>query len=101
MYCNWHTDISSLTGLTAAMWQDGEGSEAPAPDSVCGLHVKTRGQQEVRIEIPPSVVAFQIGKTAELASGGLLCATPHAVLVRPIPPISGQIVSLQTLSIAS
>lgn len=88
MYCNWHTDISSLTGLTAAMWQRSDGGEAPAPDATCGLHVKTRARQKVRVEIPPHAIAFQIGKTAELASGGLLCATPHAVMVRQRPPLS-------------
>ena len=34
----------------------------------------------VRVVVPPDHCAFQVGETAQILSGGLLQATPHAVL---------------------
>ena len=44
-----------------------------------GLLAQTRSGQVVRVAVPASVCAFQIGETSQIQSGGLLQATPHAV----------------------
>ena len=44
-----------------------------------GLYCRNRKSQLVKVSIPPSHLAFQIGETAQIHSGGVLQATPHAV----------------------
>jgi isopenicillin N synthase-like dioxygenase len=44
-----------------------------------GLHIQARNGQCVPIPIPTNCCAYQIGETAQIMSGGLLQATPHAV----------------------
>jgi hypothetical protein len=71
----------SLTGLVPGMFLDEKGNEVPCPDeSRCGLFIQTRQGDQVRASIPPDHCAFQIGETSQIQSGGLLQATPHAVL---------------------
>lgn len=41
-----------------------------------------------RIVLPPDMLAFQIGETAQILSGGVLQATPHSVQASPVPGIS-------------
>ena len=41
-------------------------------DDVSGLFAMTRNHQEVKIKIPQNSLAFQIGETAQIVSGGLL-----------------------------
>ena len=49
-------------------------------DPRAGLHVAPSvGGPPRRVRIPPDAIAFQIGETAQLLSGGLLRATAHAV----------------------
>lgn len=54
--------------------------QQPCPDpNDSGLYIETRSGEQVRVQC--SSCAFQIGETAQIQSGGLLQATPHAVLM--------------------
>ena len=44
-----------------------------------GLYIQARNGQCVQVPIPTNFCAYQIGETAQIMSGGLLQATPHAV----------------------
>ena len=44
-----------------------------------GLFIQARNGQCVHVPIPTNCCAYQIGETAQIMSGGLLQATPHAV----------------------
>jgi len=80
-WCAWHNDHGSLTGLCPAMYQDvrDTSKEIPCPDKEAGLWVRTRQHKEFRVTYPKDFLAFQIGETAQIMSGGVLRATPHAV----------------------
>lgn len=78
-WCGWHNDHCSLTGLVPAMYIDEDGKEIPNPDPDSGLYIKSRNGALVRASIPTYALAFQIGETAQIHSGGILQATPHAV----------------------
>jgi isopenicillin N synthase-like dioxygenase len=79
-WCGWHTDHGSLTALTPAMYLDAAtGAEAPTPDGRAGLWVRDRAGRAAQVAFPPGAAAFQVGAAAQVASGGLLRATPHCV----------------------
>ncbi|KAF9915098.1 hypothetical protein BX616_006895 [Lobosporangium transversale] len=83
-WCGWHLDHGSLTGLTSAMYIDesdkSEGwKEVSCPDPEAGLYIRNRGQQVVKASIPRDHLAFQTGEALQLATRGLLAATPHCV----------------------
>ena len=78
-WCGWHNDHGSLTGLVPAMYLDSSGNEIACPDSSAGLYIKSRRGDVVHVKIPSNCLAFQIGETAQIHTGGLLQATPHAV----------------------
>jgi len=78
-WCGWHNDHGSLTALIPAMFLDEKGDEVDAPDSDAGLYIKSRKGTVVKAAVPPSCIAFQIGETAMIHSGGALLATPHCV----------------------
>lgn len=78
-WCGWHNDHGSLTGLTSAMFLDTDGKEVANVDGKAGLYIRNRKSQLVKIGIPRDHIAFQIGETAQIHSGGFLQATPHAV----------------------
>lgn len=78
-WCGWHNDHCSLTGLLPAMYIDVNGEEISNPDPESGLYIKARDGRLVRASIPSNAMAFQIGETAQIHSGGILQATPHAV----------------------
>eukprot|EP00735_Rhodelphis_limneticus_P011344 TRINITY_DN442_c0_g1::TRINITY_DN442_c0_g1_i1::g.2519::m.2519 TRINITY_DN442_c0_g1::TRINITY_DN442_c0_g1_i1::g.2519 ORF type:complete len:374 (+),score=90.90,DIOX_N/PF14226.1/2.1e-06,DIOX_N/PF14226.1/9.3e+02,2OG-FeII_Oxy/PF03171.15/5.7e+03,2OG-FeII_Oxy/PF03171.15/0.00099 TRINITY_DN442_c0_g1_i1:67-1188(+) len=78
-WCGWHNDHGSLTGLTSAMYLDANGNEVPAPDSTCGLYIKSRHGDLIKGSYPVDCLGFQIGETAQVHSGGILQATPHSV----------------------
>jgi len=46
-----------------------------------GLHIKSRSGKIHRVAIPDpdSTLAFQVGETTQIVTGGVLQATPHAV----------------------
>jgi isopenicillin N synthase-like dioxygenase len=93
-WCGWHSDHGSLTALCPAMYfEEAPGhsglspegtpppvrSDFPPPDALVGLYVRTRAGGERKVAIPRDCVAFQIGESAQVMTGGLLQATPHAV----------------------
>lgn len=78
-WCGWHNDHGSLTGLTSAMYFDAEGNAATNSDTSAGLYIRGRKGELVKAAFPADHIAFQIGETAQIHSGGLLQATPHAV----------------------
>jgi len=78
-WCGWHNDHGSLTGLVPAMFMDDKGNQVASPDPKAGLYVRSRSGDIVKVSIPSNCLAFQIGETACVHSGGTLQATPHAV----------------------
>jgi isopenicillin N synthase-like dioxygenase len=77
--CGWHNDHSSLTALLPALFFDDTTGVQVPPPSGAGLYVRTRQGKNVRIRLPANGLAFQIGETAQILSGGILQATPHCV----------------------
>ena len=59
-----------------------------SPDPQAGLYVKSRQGQIHKVVAPPNSLLFQIGETAQIHSGGVLQATPHAVCGANIAGIS-------------
>ncbi|KAF9386440.1 hypothetical protein CPB97_003705 [Podila verticillata] len=81
-WCGWHLDHGSLTGLTSAMFiEESEPGlkEVKCPDAEAGLYIRNRGQEVVKASIPRDHIAFQTGEALQLATRGLLAATPHCV----------------------
>ena len=78
-WCGWHNDHGSLTGLVPAMYLDANGAEVPSPDPTAGLYIKARDGRLVHVAVPSDALAFQVGETAQIHTGGILQATPHAV----------------------
>lgn len=79
-WCGWHNDHGSLTGLTSAMYLDAEsGTPTTNNDPSAGLYIRGRHGQLIKAAFPADQIAFQIGETAQIHSGGALQATPHAV----------------------
>ena len=84
----WHNDHGSLTGLVAGLFLDARtGAPLPAPpDPTAGLYIRDRRGALHHVQVGPDELAFQIGEAAQIHSGGLLQATPHAV--RGCAPVS-------------
>ena len=78
-WCGWHNDHCSLTGLVPAMYLDSSGNEISCPDSNAGLYIKSRRGELIHVKIPHNAIAFQVGETTQIHTGGILQATPHAV----------------------
>jgi hypothetical protein len=51
-----------------------EGEEVPNPDPSAGLYIRSRAGALVRVMLPPggSTLAFQIGETSQIHTGGIL-----------------------------
>lgn len=96
-WCGWHNDHGSLTGLFPAMYLNPEGQQVPSPDSQAGLYIRCRAGNVVKVAMPPNGLAFQIGETAQIHSGGLLQATPHCV--RGPKSSAGEGISRQTFAV--
>ena len=82
----WHNDHGTLTGLCSAMYLDKDFNEVKPQDiedKVSGLFAMTRHHVEVQVKIPQNSLAFQIGETGQIISGGVLWATPHSVVSKP------------------
>jgi len=94
-WCGWHNDHGSLTGLTPAMYlvRDKDNPKKfksiPNPDTDSGLYVRTRDGNEFKVKMPSDCMAFQIGETSQIYSGGVLRATPHAVQAIAYPTSIG------------
>ncbi|KAL7499497.1 hypothetical protein ACHAWT_007778 [Skeletonema menzelii] len=79
-WCGWHNDHGSLTGLVPAMYHDKNGNIVQCPDEDAGLYIKSRNGDLVGpVTLPENALAFQVGETMQVHTGGLLHATPHAV----------------------
>lgn len=78
-WCGWHNDHGSLTGLTSAMYFDAEGNPAVNSDPTAGLYIRGRHGELIKAAFSADQIAFQIGETAQIHSGGVLQATPHSV----------------------
>lgn len=78
-WCGWHNDHGSITGLLSALYLDSNGCIVDCPDEKSGLYIKSRSGALVHAKIPENAIAFQVGETAQIHTGGLLQATPHAV----------------------
>lgn len=49
-------------------------------DAQAGLLAKNRFADIVKVGMDPKCLAFQIGETAQIVSGGIVEATPHCVV---------------------
>ena len=79
-WCGWHNDHGSLTGLVPAMYHDKDGNIVQCPDEEAGLYIKSRNGDLVGpVSLPENALAFQVGETMQVHTGGWLNATPHAV----------------------
>ena len=79
-WCGWHNDHGSLTGLCSALYlNDSTGAVTSPSDPAAGLYIKSRTGETVKAVIPVDCLAFQMGETQQIHSGGLLQATPHCV----------------------
>lgn len=78
-WCGWHCDHGALTGLTRGMFLDEQGLPAKLYDPNSGLYIKTREGDVIKADIPQGCLAFQVGETSQILSGGELMATPHCV----------------------
>jgi len=76
-WCGWHNDHGSLTGLLPALYLNSDGEIVDCPDSKAGLYIKNRSGKLVHAKIPENAIAFQVGETMQIHTGGLLQATPH------------------------
>ncbi|KAH9608578.1 hypothetical protein KSS87_008359 [Heliosperma pusillum] len=70
--------ISLCVGLTCGMFLKDD-AEVACPDRAAGLYVKNRSDQIVKVVFGQDEIAYQIGETTEILSGGYLHATPHCV----------------------
>jgi len=79
-WCGWHNDHGSLTALCPAIYVDKKSGEViPSPDPTAGLYIRSRQGKLIKPSMPKGALLYQIGETAQIHSGGLLQATPHAV----------------------
>jgi isopenicillin N synthase-like dioxygenase len=62
---------------------EGEHDVRPAGVEKAGLYVRTRKGVVLQVKLPPGCLAYQIGETSQIHTGGLLQATPHAVKGTP------------------
>lgn len=88
-WCGWHNDHGSLTALCPAIYtEQATGKVIANPDPQAGLYIRSRQGQLVKPTVPPGHLLFQIGETAQIHSGGLLQATPHAVRGCSVPGVN-------------
>ncbi|XP_020253680.1 uncharacterized protein LOC109830727 isoform X2 [Asparagus officinalis] len=86
-WAGWHTDFSCLTGLTSGMFVRNT-EVVGCPDSA-GLYIKARNAEIVKVVFGEDELAYQIGDTLEIISGGRLCATPHCVRAPSLEEAAG------------
>ncbi|KAL4469872.1 hypothetical protein ABPG72_011093 [Tetrahymena utriculariae] len=83
-WCGWHNDHGALTGLCSAIYTDENGEVIDNfYDPQGGLFAKNRFADQQRLKIPQDCLAFQIGETSQILTGGILEATPHCVVRGP------------------
>jgi len=72
-WCGWHNDHGTITGLCSAMYLDKDFNEvdpATLEDEESGLFEMNRNHEQVKIKIPKNSLAFQIGESAQIHTGG-------------------------------
>lgn len=82
LWCGYHNDLCTITGLLAGEYFNFDTGEplGNIDDAEAGLYVVPDGADEPqRVSIPRDCIAFQIGESAQIVSGGLLRATAHGV----------------------
>eukprot|EP00347_Sterkiella_histriomuscorum_P012868 403366914 len=81
-WCSWHKDYSYITGLIPGTFIDKQGKvHEEFNDPEAGLFIQKRDYQILKLDIPRDCIAFQLGELAQVVSGGLLQALPHAVMM--------------------
>ena len=89
-WCGWHNDHGAITGLVSNMFINKNGQIVSNPDDKSGLYIRKRDGDVVQVDIAPDQIAFQIGESAQILSGGALNATPHSVRGPSIPTSTGR-----------
>ena len=79
-WCGWHNDHGSLTALTSAIYTNEKGEPIQFPVKSGGVFAKNRFAETAKIAIPPEMMAFQLGESTQIHTGGFLEATPHCVV---------------------
>jgi isopenicillin N synthase-like dioxygenase len=84
LYATIQSDSSLTTLITIHLHpnlSNAQGVIVPNPDPAAGLYIRSREGDLIQVRMPPgdSQLAFQIGETAQVHTGGVLQATPHAV----------------------
>ena len=83
-WIGWHNDSGFLTALAGDIFMDKNGNIiTPLESSQAGLQVVTRHGKIQKVEIPPDVMAIQIGECTQIMTGGAVVATPHCVKGAP------------------
>lgn len=82
-WCGWHNDHGSFTGLASALYFDRQGNVLNDNLKLkkTGLWAQNRQGEYVKVTYGKNDVAYQIGETYQIQSGGKLLATPHAVVI--------------------
>lgn len=83
MWCGWHNDHGALTSLCSAIFfnQKNEVVNDIIKLPKSGLWIQDRKGEYHKISYAKDSIAFQIGETYQILSGGKLFATPHAVII--------------------
>jgi len=62
------------------MYIDSKSNIVPCPDNKAGLYIRNREGKIIKGVFPADCMAFQMGETHQIHSGGILQATPHCVM---------------------
>eukprot|EP00177_Eucheuma_denticulatum_P007793 GFKZ01014177.1.p1 GENE.GFKZ01014177.1~~GFKZ01014177.1.p1 ORF type:complete len:242 (-),score=10.82 GFKZ01014177.1:1855-2580(-) len=83
LWCGYHNDHGTLTGLLPGQFYTTPDMTMlhSSPDPTSGLYTSRDNGPPEQVTIPPYCIAFQIGEAAQIATGGILRATPHAVVM--------------------
>ncbi len=80
------------------MYLNEQGEEVKNPDPQrAGLYIRSRQGHTIQAVIPADHLAFQMGETQQIHSGGILRATPHCVRAAQGPAARG--ISRETLAV--
>lgn len=81
-WCGWHNDHGSLTGLVSSLYFNSNGTLVENLKlEKTGLWAQNRKGEFVKVTYGNNDIAYQIGETYQIQSGGRLHATPHAVII--------------------
>lgn len=84
-WCSWHKDHGSLTALLPGMLLNDQPSSPSNSNRKSGLYIQTRDGNQIHVQLPSTSIGIQVGESVEIMSGGLLVATPHAVMSKGVP----------------